>query len=81
MRLFPRSAFGQTVFLIGILLLINQLVSYLSVVYYVIKPSYQQINHLIAKQIKVVFIDVEHSDVLLSEELTKRFRRETGIED
>lgn len=80
MRLFPRSAFGQTVFLIGVLLLINQLVSYLSVVYYVIKPSYQQINHLIAKQIKVVFIDVEHSDVLLSEELTKRFQQATGIE-
>jgi len=80
MRLVPRSAFGQTVFLIGVLLLINQLVSYLSVVYYVIKPSYQQINHLIAKQIKVVFIDVDHSDLLLSEELTKRFQQATGIE-
>lgn len=80
MRLVPRSAFGQTVFLIGILLLINQLVSYLSVVYYVIKPSYQQINHLIAKQIKVVFIDVDHRDHLLSEELTRRFQKATGIE-
>ena len=80
MRLLPRSAFGQTVFLIGLLLLINQLVSYLSVAFYVIKPTTQQINHLIAKQIKVVFIDVEHSDVLLSEELTKRFQQATGIE-
>ena len=53
MRLFPRSAFGQTVFLIGIMLLINQVVSYLSVAFYVIKPSTQQISHLIAKQVEL----------------------------
>lgn len=80
MRLFPRSAFGQTVFLIGLLLLINQLVSYLSVAFYVIKPTTQQINHLIAKQIKVVFIDVGHPQSVLSRELTERFQRATGIE-
>lgn len=80
MRLFPRSAFGQTVFLIGLLLLINQLVSYLSVAFYVIKPTTQQINHLIAKQIKVVFIDVGHQKMVLSRELTERFQQATGIE-
>ena len=80
MRLLPRSAFGQTVFLIGLLLLINQLVSYLSVAFYVIKPTTQQINHLIAKQIKVVFIDVGHSQSVLSTELTARFQQATGIE-
>lgn len=80
MRLLPRSAFGQTVFLIGLLLLINQLVSYLSVAFYVIKPTTQQINHLIAKQIKVVFIDVGHTQSVLSTELTARFQRATGIE-
>jgi len=80
MRLLPRSAFGQTVFLIGFLLLINQLVSYLSVAFYVIKPTTQQINHLIAKQIKVVFIDVGHAQPVLSTELTSRFQQATGIE-
>ncbi len=80
MRLIPRSAFGQTVFLIGLLLLINQLVSYLSVAFYVIKPTTQQINHLIAKQIKVVFIDVGHQQSVLSTELTSRFQQATGIE-
>ena len=80
MRLLPRSAFGQTVFLIGLLLLINQLVSYLSVAFYVIKPTTQQINHLIAKQIKVVFIDVGHDQSVLSAELTARFQQATGIE-
>lgn len=43
--------------LIGVLLLINQVVSYLSVTYYFIRPNYQQINTLIATQIKMVFLD------------------------
>lgn len=63
MRLKPQSAFGQTVMLIGVLLLINQVVSYLSVTYYFIGPSYKQINSLLATQIKVMFIDgVDHRD-------------------
>ncbi|TRY33265.1 two-component system sensor histidine kinase EnvZ [Aliiglaciecola sp. M165] len=57
MRILPKSAFGQTVMLIGVLLLINQVVSYLSVTYYFIRPNYQQINSLIATQIKMVFLD------------------------
>ncbi len=80
MRLLPRSAFGQTVFLIGFLLLINQLVSYVSVALYFIKPTTQQINHLIAKQIKVVFLDAGQNTPLLSDELTRRFSEATGIE-
>ncbi|MDC0603199.1 two-component system sensor histidine kinase EnvZ [Aliiglaciecola sp.] len=57
MRIFPKSAFGQTVMLIGVLLLINQVVSYLSVTYYFIRPNYQQINSLIATQINMVFLE------------------------
>ncbi|MBR9729538.1 two-component system sensor histidine kinase EnvZ [Shewanella intestini] len=56
-RFLPRSAFSQTVLLIGSLLLINQLVSYWSVAVYFIKPSYEQINQLIARQINLLFID------------------------
>jgi two-component system osmolarity sensor histidine kinase EnvZ len=80
MSLLPRSAFGKTVFLIGFLLLINQLVSYFLVAVYVIQPSLQQTNHLIAKQIKVVFIDVGHSSATLSAEITERFQQATGID-
>lgn len=80
MRILPRSAFGQTVFLIGLLLLINQLVSYLSVALYVIKPTTQQINHLIAKQIRVVFLDVGHGNPVISADLAVRFQDVTGIE-
>lgn len=80
MRILPRSAFGKTVFLIGFLLLINQLVSYFLVAVYVIQPTLQQTNHLIAKQIKVVFIDVGGEDQLLSQELTNKFQQATGID-
>ncbi|MCE9680158.1 two-component system sensor histidine kinase EnvZ [Shewanella sp. AS1] len=56
-RFLPRSAFSQTVLLIGSLLLVNQLVSYLSVAVYFIQPTYQQINQLIARQVKILFVD------------------------
>lgn len=66
MRILPKSAFGQTVLLIGLLLLINQVVSYLSVTHYFIRPSYQQINSLLATQIKLVFLEgVDHQDPVL----------------
>lgn len=62
--------------LIGMLLLINQIVSYVSVTYYFIRPSYQQINNLLATQIKLVFIgDHAHFDP----EMSRRFYAATGI--
>jgi len=60
MRLLPQSAFGQTVVLIGGLLLINQIVTYLSVTYYFIRPSYQQINTLVAAQVDTIFLQKLH---------------------
>lgn len=77
MKILPRSAFGQTVLLIGFLLLINQVVSYLSVAIYVIKPNLEQINQLLAKQVKVVFIDGGNSK--FSPQLAEAFHQETGI--
>lgn len=55
-RLLPKSTFGQTALLIGVLLFINQLVSYLSITHYFISPSYQQINKLISNQINTFFL-------------------------
>lgn len=80
MRIVPRSAFGQTVFLIALLLLINQLVSYLSVALYVIKPSTQQITHLVAKQVKVVLIDPANLELVLDKPINQRLQQVTGIE-
>lgn len=77
MKIFPRSAFGQTVLLIGVLLLVNQIVSYISIALYIIQPNSHQINQLLAKQVKVVFIDVK--DAELSPGMAEAFHRETGI--
>ena len=68
MRLIPQSAFGQTSMLIGVLLLINQIVSYTSVFYYFIQPSYQQINSLLATQVKAILAN----DLLVTNEATRR---------
>ncbi|MCW8832736.1 MAG: two-component system sensor histidine kinase EnvZ [Colwellia sp.] len=77
MKVLPRSAFGQTVLLIGFLLFVNQVVSYISFALYVIEPNQQQINQLLAKQIRVVFIDIK--DARLSPKMAEAFHRETGI--
>ncbi len=77
MKVLPRSAFGQTVLLIGFLLFVNQVVSYISFALYVIEPNQQQINQLLAKQIRVVFIDL--NDARLSPKMAEAFHHETGI--
>ena len=77
MKLLPRSAFGQTVLLISMLLMLNQVVSYVSIALYVIQPYSKQMNELLAKQIKVVFIDVDNLSI--SKAMAEAFHNETGI--
>lgn len=77
--MFPKSAFGQTVFLVAALLLINQVVSYITVSLYVVKPTIEQVNLILAKQIKTVFIDWEDG-VEISDEVSNKFFEITGIE-
>jgi two-component system osmolarity sensor histidine kinase EnvZ len=77
MKILPRSAFGQTVLLIGFLLFVNQVVSYISFALYVIEPNQQQINQLLAKQVRVVFIEIK--DPRLSPKMAEAFHIETGI--
>ena len=80
MGFLPRSTFGQTVLLVGILLFINQIFSFLTVTAYVVKPNYQQTIHLLSKQIKVLFLDVDLGDDRLTAQLSERFFEATGIE-
>ncbi|MFT6268170.1 MAG: two-component system osmolarity sensor histidine kinase EnvZ [Alphaproteobacteria bacterium] len=75
-RILPKSTFGQTALLIGGLLFINQLVSYLSVTHYFISPSYQQINKLISNQINTFFL---HDIDSLSEYQIEQLKQTTGI--
>ncbi|WP_076919618.1 two-component system sensor histidine kinase EnvZ [Pseudoalteromonas sp. SK18] len=79
MGMFPRSAFGETVFLVAALLLINQIVSYVTVSLYVVKPTIEQVNLMLAKQIKTVFIDWEDG-VEVTDEVSEKFFEITGIE-
>lgn len=79
MKFLPKSAFSQTVFLIGSLLLINQIVSLLSVMFYVIDPSYQQMNNLLARQVKVLFISDEKG-IQVPKELSDGFIKATKME-
>lgn len=79
MKLLPKSAFGQTVFLIGSLLLINQIVSYFSVLFYVIEPSFAQLNNLMAKQVKVLFISDTHG-IKVPKQLSREYIEATNIE-
>jgi len=76
LKLTPNSTFGQTALLIGVLLFINQLVSYLSVTHYFISPSYQQINKLISNQLNVFFLyDID----TLSNQQLKQLQSTTGM--
>jgi len=78
MKLFPKSAFARTVGLLALVLLLNQIVSYLMVSNYVVKPSIEQMSQLVAKQIRTMFI----SDRVLSsqnESLAVAFYNATGI--
>lgn len=77
MKILPRSAFGQTISLIGFLLFLNQVIFYISFVIYYVEPHQQQINQLLAKQIRVVFIDLD--DARLSPKMAEAFHHETGI--
>ena len=79
---FPRSAFGQTALLIGFLLLINQLVSYVIVVKHVVEPNFRQINTLLAKQVKLVFMNVPdqgREQLPTDEILSEKFQEVTGL--
>ncbi|QZN91218.1 two-component system sensor histidine kinase EnvZ [Idiomarina abyssalis] len=79
MKLFPKSAFARTVALLALVLLINQLVSYVMVSNYVVRPSIEQINELVAKHIRTMFIPRQHS-AETERELMSYYTEATGIE-
>ncbi|MRJ44631.1 two-component system sensor histidine kinase EnvZ [Idiomarina loihiensis] len=79
MKLFPKSAFARTVALLALVLLINQLVSYVMVSNYVVRPSIEQINELVAKHIRTMFIPRQHL-AETERELMTSYTEATGIE-
>lgn len=79
MKFLPKNAFGQKVLVIAGILLINQLISYFSVLHYVIEPSYQQMNKLLAAQVKVLFL-ANDEEFHIPEALTRRYFEATKIQ-
>src|SRR5690554_1448762 len=85
MHFLPLSAFARTVALIALLLLINQLVSYVMVGLYVVKPSMQQVSSVVARQVQgILALDqwVIESEVRPEDQqaLVKRYTQATGIQ-
>jgi two-component system osmolarity sensor histidine kinase EnvZ len=76
-RFLPKSAFGQTVLLISILLFINQIVSLVSVTFYFVSPNVQQVNNLLATQIKLAFVEDIDSQ---TPQLDPRFYKAAGMQ-
>ncbi len=75
----PRSAFSQIFLLIACLLLINQIVSYVTVAFYFIKPTYQQINQLIAHQVNFLFYDgvtIDRDNLTVVDALNNKIRQD-----
>jgi two-component system osmolarity sensor histidine kinase EnvZ len=75
-KFLPKSAFGQTVLLISTLLFINQIVSLVSVTFYFVSPNVQQINNLLATQIKLAFVEDISGQ---NPELDPRFFKAAGM--
>src|SRR5690554_1129124 len=77
MRLLPRTAFGRTMVLLAGILIINQVVSYLMISLYVVKPSVQQLSYLVAKQIQAHQLIAEQR---LLPRLRERYKEISGVE-
>ncbi|NVJ64867.1 MAG: two-component system sensor histidine kinase EnvZ [Gammaproteobacteria bacterium] len=61
MGLLPKTAFGRIALLVGFLLVINQLVSYFTISWYVTNPSMKQLVQLLASDVNTA-IYVQHKD-------------------
>jgi len=54
LKLFPTGTFGRIALMLAVLLIVNQIVTYVWVSYYIIKPQIDQTMYLITPEIKMV---------------------------
>lgn len=75
----PRTAFARTIFLIAVVLIVNQAVSYLMIAVYVVKPGTQQIIYLIGSQVqtRAMLQDLDHTE---HSQLIETYEAAGGIE-
>jgi len=76
-RLFPSSAFGRISLLIGVLLLVNQAITYVSVTVYAIKPQMDLMISMVSKEAKGYFNTKAQDN---SKEFIDKYKQVTGIE-
>lgn len=77
MKYLPRTAFARTLVLLAGILIINQVVSYLMITMYVVKPSVQQLSYLVGKQIQAHQLIAEQR---LLPRLRERYSEISGVE-
>lgn len=77
MRFTPRTAFARTIALIAVILVINQIVSYLLITLYVVKPTVEQLSFLVARQVQAHQLIAEQR---LLPRLRYRYQEISGIE-
>ncbi|MDN7125538.1 two-component system sensor histidine kinase EnvZ [Pseudidiomarina sp. 1APP75-32.1] len=85
MRILPRSAFARTVALIALLLFINQVVSYVMVGLYVVKPTMQQISSVVSKQVQGIIVldqwlSTHEMSAFEKRNLAERYTQAVGID-
>ncbi len=56
MRILPKSAFGRIALLIAAMLVLNQIVSYITISLYVIRPHIQQLMHVLGGEVRTVMV-------------------------
>ncbi len=75
-RILPTSAFGRISLLIGALLLINQVITYISVSVYAIKPQFDLVINLASKEVQAYFVAQQEPT---AQEFLKKYQQTTGI--
>lgn len=78
MILLPRTAFARTIALLALLLVVNQVLSYIMITIYVVKPSVQQLSYLVGKQVQIHELISEQR---LLPALQQRYQDISGVEE
>lgn len=77
MHILPKSAFGRIAILVAFLLIINQLVSYFTISWYVTQPSVKQLVQLLAADVKTaIYLQDERVPAEIRADILKKQKLE-----
>jgi two-component system, OmpR family, osmolarity sensor histidine kinase EnvZ len=75
-HILPKSAFGRISLLIGVLLMVNQIVTYISVSVFTVRPQFQPVIHLVSKQIQGYAFQVKN---VRDPKIVNRYKKAIGL--